>query len=134
MACFLRIPLFSRYFFCGKTAKTVNHLFLHCKMISQLWRLFLSLKGMSWTMPAKITEAIQSWEEAGKQSKNRDRWRIVPASIWWAIWKERNSRAFDSVENSMQKVKLNCLMLLYFWSNQLYSSDTISLIDVLDSI
>ncbi|WMV11931.1 hypothetical protein MTR67_005316 [Solanum verrucosum] len=89
---------------------------------------------MSWTMPAKITEAIQSWEESGKQSKNRDRRKIVPASIWCAIWKERNSRAFDSIENSMQKVKLNCLMLLCFWCNQLYSNDTISIIDVLDSI
>ena len=76
-------PLCSRCFFCGETAETVNHLFLQYKITSQLWRLFLSLKSMSWTMPAKITEAIQSWEEAGKQSKNRDRWRIVPASIWW---------------------------------------------------
>ena len=24
---------------------------------------------MSWTMPAKITEAIQSWEEAGKNPR-----------------------------------------------------------------
>ncbi|KAG5626381.1 hypothetical protein H5410_011599 [Solanum commersonii] len=43
---------------------------------------------MSWAMPAKTTEAIQSWEEPGKKSKNKDKWRIVPASIWWAIWKE----------------------------------------------
>ena len=97
-------------------------------------RLFLNLKEMSWVMPSKITEAIQSWEEAGMQSKSRERWRIVPASIWWAIWKERNSRCFDSIENSMQKVKLNCLLLLCFWCTLLYSNDTIPLIDVLDSI
>ncbi|KAG5621164.1 hypothetical protein H5410_006382 [Solanum commersonii] len=48
-------------------------------------------------------EAIQSWEEAGMRSKSRERWRIVPASIWWAIWKERNSRFFDSIENSLAK-------------------------------
>ncbi|KAG5591213.1 hypothetical protein H5410_041727 [Solanum commersonii] len=38
------------------------------------------LKGTSWFMPSKITEAIRSWEEAGMQSKS-----IVPASIWWVI-------------------------------------------------
>ncbi|KAG5586476.1 hypothetical protein H5410_046910 [Solanum commersonii] len=56
---------------------------------------------MSWVMPSKITEAIQSWEEAGMQSMSRERWRIVPSSIWWAIWKERNSRCFDSIENTL---------------------------------
>ena len=90
----------------------------------------MNLKGISWTKPTKITEAIQSWEEVGKQPKYRYRWRIFLVSIWCAIWKERNSRAFDSVENSMQKVKLNCLMLVCFWCNQLYSNDTISIIDV----
>ncbi|WMV09517.1 hypothetical protein MTR67_002902 [Solanum verrucosum] len=129
-----RIPLCSRCLFYGETVETVNHLFLHCRVTSQLWRLFLNLKGVSWVMPSKITETIQSWEEAGMQFKSRERWRIVSTSIWWVIWKERNSRCCDSTENSMEKVKLNCLLLLCFWCNQLYSTDTISLIDVLDSI
>ncbi|WMV46016.1 hypothetical protein MTR67_039401 [Solanum verrucosum] len=85
-------------------------------------------------MPRKIAEAIQSWEEAVMQSKSREKWRIAPASIWWAIWKERNFRCFNSIETSMQKVNLNCLLLLCFWCNQLYFNDTISRIDVLDSI
>lgn len=57
----------------------------------------MNLKDMSWTMNAKITEAIQSWEEPGKKSNKKDRRSIIPASIWWAIWKEYNSRAFDSM-------------------------------------
>ncbi|WMV51260.1 hypothetical protein MTR67_044645, partial [Solanum verrucosum] len=40
--------------------------------------------------------------KAGLLAKNRGRWRIVPASIWWTIWKERNSRCFESIENNMQ--------------------------------
>ena len=71
------IPLCSICLFCGKTVETINHLFLHCRVTSQLRRLFLNLKEMSWVMPSKITEAIQSWEEAGMQSKSRERWRIV---------------------------------------------------------
>ncbi|XP_059301783.1 uncharacterized protein LOC132053687 [Lycium ferocissimum] len=126
--------LCSRCFLCGETAETVNHLFLHCKFTQQLWRIFLNLKGIAWTMPSKVSEALKSWEEAGLQAKNRNRWRIVPASIWWAIWKERNSRCFESIENGVQKVKLNCILLLCFWCNQAYSDDTISIIDVLDSI
>jgi len=44
-------------------------------------------------MPGKITEALHSWEEAGVHAKNRNNWRIVPAAIWWTIWKERNLKS-----------------------------------------
>ena len=40
----------------------------------------------------------------------------------------------ESMENNVQKVKLNCILLLVFWCNQLYSNDTLSIIDVLDAI
>ncbi|KAG5615408.1 hypothetical protein H5410_015232 [Solanum commersonii] len=63
-------------------------------------------------MPGKITEALTSWEHAGLLAKNRGRWRIVPASIWWTIWEERNSRCFESIENSKRQIKLNCILLL----------------------
>ena len=107
-----------------ETLETINHLLLHCKYIQQLWRIFLSLKSISWTMPRRVTEALYSWEEASVLAKDRIRWRIIPVSIWWAIWKERNSRCFEGKEKSVQEVKLNCILLLSFWCNQLYSKDT----------
>ncbi|WMV26903.1 hypothetical protein MTR67_020288 [Solanum verrucosum] len=79
------ITLCSRCFFCGKTAETVNHLFIQCKVTDQLWNLFLRRKSISWSMPGRISEALFSWEEAGTQAKNRSNWRIVPATIWWTI-------------------------------------------------
>ncbi|KAG5620965.1 hypothetical protein H5410_006183 [Solanum commersonii] len=72
---------------------------------------------------------IYSTVMEGVHAKDRARWRSIPASIWWAIWKERNSRCFESIENIVHKVKLNCILLLCFWCNQLYSND-VSIIDV----
>ncbi|WMV39939.1 hypothetical protein MTR67_033324 [Solanum verrucosum] len=63
--------LCSRCFLCGETSETVNHLFLHCKYTHHLWRIFLSLKGISWTMPRKVAEALLCWEEAGVHAKDR---------------------------------------------------------------
>ncbi|WMV55557.1 hypothetical protein MTR67_048942 [Solanum verrucosum] len=128
------IVLSPRCFLCGEQAETVNHLFLHCRITGQLWRLFLNLRGIAWSMPGKITDALTSWKQAGLLAKNRGRWRIVPTSIWWTIWMERNSRCFESIENSMQQIKLNCILLLCFWCNQLLLNDPISIIDVLDSL
>ncbi|KAG5580896.1 hypothetical protein H5410_051523 [Solanum commersonii] len=54
--------------------------------------------SISWTMPGKVSEALKSWEETGVLAKDRGRWRLIPASIWWAIWKERNSRDWMHLE------------------------------------
>lgn len=103
-----------KVFFCGETAKTVVHLFIHCKVTSQLWRLFLGHKNISWSMSGKITKAIHSWEEVGVHTKNRNNWRIVPAAIWWTIWKERNLRVFENMEHTIEQVKMNRILTLCF--------------------
>ncbi|WMV29688.1 hypothetical protein MTR67_023073 [Solanum verrucosum] len=55
-------------------------------------------------MPGKVLEALKSWEEAGVLEKDRGRWRLIPSSIWWAIWKERNSRGFSSISAPLMKL------------------------------
>ena len=112
------IMLFSRCSLCGETSESVKHLFPYCKYTPQLWRVFFSLEGISWTMPRRVTKALKTWEEADVHSKDRVRWKIIPTSIWWAIRKERNSRCFESIENIVHKVKLDCILLLCFWCNQ----------------
>ncbi|KAG5622205.1 hypothetical protein H5410_007423 [Solanum commersonii] len=42
-----------------------------------LWSIILNLKGISWSMPGKISEALSSWEGIGSHAKNGSRWRIV---------------------------------------------------------
>lgn len=86
-------------------------------------------------MPGRIIDVLHSWEEAGSQAIDRDRWRTVPASVWWTSWKERNSRCFEDVGNSLQKIKLNCLLIFSsFWCKQTYSEESVDIIDVLSSI
>jgi len=103
----------SRSTLCGEQAETINHLFLHCKWTEQLWRMFICLKGITWVKPGSIKGVLSSWIRDGNASKE-ERWKFVPACVWWTIWKERNNRSFENVQNSLQKIKMNCLALLYF--------------------
>ncbi|WMV08421.1 hypothetical protein MTR67_001806 [Solanum verrucosum] len=84
-------------------------------------------------MPRIIADPLYSWEEAGLQVKNKSNCRIIPATIWWTIWKERNLRVFRIRKSNMQQVKLNCFLTLC-WVYQIYSNDIVSIIDVLDSL
>ncbi|KAG5620177.1 hypothetical protein H5410_005395 [Solanum commersonii] len=83
-----------------------------CEVTGQLWNLFLRLKNISWSMPGRISEALYSWEEAGTQAKNRSNWRIVPATIWWTIWKEKNLKVFEDRESSMQQKQISTWAVL----------------------
>ena len=87
------------------------------------WKIFVSLRGISWVMPNKITHLLYSWEEAGTGAADKDRWRIAPACILWTIWKERNSRCFESKNCDLQMIKLNCVRLFCFWCKQIYLED-----------
>ena len=58
-------------------------------------------------MPSKIDETLFSWEEAAVEATNRERWRIVPACIWWTIWRERNDRCFEIGTTTGRKSSLN---------------------------
>ena len=41
---------------------------------------------------------------------------MVPLTIWWATWKERNRHIFEDKVLSFQDFKLSFLRLLYSWS------------------
>ncbi|WMV20541.1 hypothetical protein MTR67_013926 [Solanum verrucosum] len=95
--------------------ETVNHLFQHCKVTGKLWQWFINLRGIRWAMPRHTSEVLACWNRDGNQSEHKERWKIVPASIWWTIWKERNQRCFENRSIPFQSIKMNCLATFYFW-------------------
>jgi len=107
--------LCSRCFFCESETETINHLFLHCKVTEKLWKYFINRRGITWTMPRNTAEVLACWNRDGNQSGHKERWKIVPACIWWTIWSERNQRCFENKSIPFQSIKMNCLVTFYFW-------------------
>ncbi|KAG5580897.1 hypothetical protein H5410_051524 [Solanum commersonii] len=89
----------------------------------KLWQIFINLRGISWTMPRSIKEALACWNRDGNQSGHRERWKIAPANIWWTIWIERNQRCFENKSCSLQKLKMNYLVLFFFWCKHEYPQE-----------
>lgn len=124
----------SRCHLCEAQEETVNHLFLHCRVTDQLWKIFINLRGIQCLMLGRIKEVLTSWKRDGDHSRQKERWKIVPACIWWTIWKERNQRCFEDNHSSIQTLKMSCLMLFYFWCNQEYLEEGECIFDVLDQL
>lgn len=121
----------SRCYLCEEQLETVNHLFLHCRWADQLWRIFSSLRKINWVKPRDIEQLLSCWINVGAATKE-ERWKIVPACIWWTIWRERNQRCSEDKKSNIQTFKMNCLALYYFWCKQEVLGQAEDLFDVLD--
>lgn len=51
-----------------------------------------------------------------------------PACKWWTIWKEGNYRTFKNKYNFVEKIKMNCIFLFYFWCKERYAEEAESII------
>lgn len=128
------MQLCPRCCFCEQFEETISHLFLHCKMVGQLWNLFMSFRGISWTILENTGQALESWNLEGNGSANKSRWRIVLTVIWWTIWKERNLRSFENKRSPLYKIKMNCIITFCYWCSSGYIDDPVAIVDILGSL
>ena len=112
------VPTMFKILLCEEQAEIVDHLFLHCKWTNQLWRIFSNLRNIIWVKPRNIAQLLNCWINIGNTTIKEERWRIVPACIWWTVWKERNQRCFEGKKNNLRNFKMNYIVLYYFWCKQ----------------
>ncbi|WMV35469.1 hypothetical protein MTR67_028854 [Solanum verrucosum] len=94
----------------------------------------MAMVHQGWAMPRHTAELLACWNRDGVQSGHKERWKIVPKCIWWTIWKERNQRCFENKSNHIQKIKMNCLSLLYFWCKQKLMGGIEDLVDFIGEV
>ncbi|KAG5585385.1 hypothetical protein H5410_045819, partial [Solanum commersonii] len=115
--------------FAGKTGETSSHLFLHCTFTAQIWSMFLNFLEVKWTMPEHTADLLSCWIRRGGSKRQKTWWNLIPHCIWWTVWKERNSRNFEDISNSIHKVKWNCIVSLYFWCKEIGLEDSDQLLE-----
>jgi hypothetical protein len=42
-------------------------------------------------------------------------WKMVPSCLFWIIWRERNNRCFEDLENIVVDILASMLNTLYMW-------------------
>jgi hypothetical protein len=85
-----------RCYLCKRDEESVDHLLLHCDVVSTLWNLVFSRFGMSWVMSRRVIDLFVCWYKAGRP-RSAAVWKMVPICIFWCVWKERNLRCFEDM-------------------------------------
>jgi hypothetical protein len=125
-----KIIIVDRCHLCKRDGETVDHLLLHCDVASTLWNHVFSRFGMSWVMPRRVVDLFSCWWKAGR-SRSAAVLKMVPICILWCVWKERNTRCFEDLENSMEIIVASFLHLLYLWTEAFLPPVSISFSDFL---
>jgi hypothetical protein len=93
----------------------VDHLLIHCPVVSLLWSWILGVFGISWVLPQTVAELLFSWWN-GLGRHSSDVWNLVPLCLMWSVWKERNSRTFEDVSSTDIQLQDCLASSLFEWS------------------
>lgn len=97
-----------------------------------LWCTAYRLLGISWVMVNTGREKVWTWK--GVSGRKKKQLGLISLTIFWVVWKERNRRTFQGVEEDIDKVKTRWYQSLGFLvtNNSLYSIEEVgNLVDCL---
>lgn len=94
--------LVDRCFLCKCNAESCNHILLWCLFSFNLWSIVYSLFGVNWVIAGSINNELWAWEGF---ALNNHVTRLIPLIIFWVMWKEKNNRAFEGIEDTFVNIK-----------------------------
>ena len=65
-------------YMCKCNDESVDHLFIHCPVVMDLWSMVLGLFGVSWVMPQLVVGLLACWQGWFSRHRNGHIWIIIP--------------------------------------------------------
>ncbi|CAN1743900.1 hypothetical protein LINPERHAP1_LOCUS1949 [Linum perenne] len=86
--------LANRCVLCSSNNESVEHIFLGCDFVSEIWSRLSSTLSIHAPRPMSIAGFIQGWKGLNCVSNYQSAMRVILQAVFWFIWKERNDRIF----------------------------------------
>lgn len=121
----------SNCLFCDQMVETNENLFIHCSYVFEVWSYFLNSFSIKWVLSDNVKSNLWEWgDKKVKKSKNMIRkiWSLLPFTIWWCIWKERNAGLYNNLVKDVNQVIADIKCLLFNWglASDMFSGFTLS--------
>lgn len=81
---------------CGTHMESTSHLLLLCEPIWSLWSSIFAREGVCWCCPSSLESLLLEWNSL-RQVSDPILWELIPFSLCWSIWLERNNLIFQNV-------------------------------------
>lgn len=103
----------NRCYMCGTDEEFTNQLLLHCGVACDVWSMGFCLCRVQWVSSASIQQAFQAWRFFYSRGRKSLIWNLFPLAVLWCISKERNNRAFNNIERTVNIIKQSGLNSFY---------------------
>ncbi|GKV32072.1 hypothetical protein SLEP1_g40703 [Rubroshorea leprosula] len=90
--------------FCGVENEDSNHLFIHCKIASDLWRDCYKWWGIRTVQDKDCKKVFEQHPNAAKMTTEKIGWECIWFMVTWAIWLARNKKIFKQKEVDRRKL------------------------------
>ena len=105
-----------RCVFCELEVESAAHLFLHCDLVSKVWRKVMRWLNFNFITPPNLFIHTFCWSREVRPKKlRRGAWLIWHAVVW-VLWRTRNNRIFNNkiiwVKEMVEQIKV----LSWQWS------------------
>jgi len=96
--------------FCDSSEESSTHLFLHCRVISNIWRKIMDWLNFNFITPNNLFVHLECWSGEVRDKKMRKGVWLIWHAIIWVIWKGRNERIFNNLikeeEELVEEIKV----------------------------
>ena len=117
---------------CQSNGESVDHLFLHCSMVTDMWSMVFGMFGVQWVMPRTVMDLFSCWMGRLGQHDSVLVWKMVPHCLIWCLWHERNTRHFEDSARHIHELKLFFFHTLFDWVVGSGGSSIHSMLELID--
>lgn len=100
---------------CYHEAESTTHLLIHCPFSWEIWCGVSRDFGSTCIVPLDLGSLLLGWRNRALNAFGKRVWRLVPTAVCWAIWLERNNRAFKGHTKLTWKVCRKAKEFIVFW-------------------
>ena len=99
----------------------------------ELWSYVFRSFGILWVMPRDLSELLFGWHNWMGKVYSRI-WNLIPACLFWTLWRERNTRIFENAEHTVSQLYELFSNTLYDWATVWGYSSSNSVNSFLESL
>lgn len=101
----------NRYVLCEERQDDVNT-FIHCKVTSQQWSIYLNTLEVKWCIPEFPKELLLYWNRRGLHKATKPLWYTILETIWSIIRRERISNISKKTREHFRR-KFRCIFIRF---------------------
>lgn len=119
--------------FCGAASESVEHLFLHCKVVWPIWCRVLRWWKIAWVIPGTVKSLFVWWQSWKFRKIKKELWELSFFAVLWSIWKVRNDLIFRGAVPKWEDMGDIIKHRISHWFKAAHGSKNVSSNDILFS-